>query len=258
MIIVGDQSHPVDFSILDPATRINKFPNTNPLCRKDLMWNNFKAMQKKFGKKYFAFMPETFNYPAEARSLKIKIKKYNNQALWICKPPRGSQGNGIILAKTLKEIPDRISNTIVQRYITDPMLINGLKFDLRIYVLLTSVDPLKLYIYEDGLVRFATEEFSLNEEHLKDKFRHLTNYSVNKNSEKFEYNESPGEFYGHKWSMKTFWKYLEMKGIDWQRVWRRIKNTTVKTIMCGLPDILQGQKQLFHRSHCSKNYFFSI
>ena len=258
MIIVGDQSHPVDFSILDPATRINKFPNTNPLCRKDLMWNNFKAMQKKFGKKYFAFMPETFNYPAEARSLKIKIKKYNNQALWICKPPRGSQGNGIILAKTLKEIPDRISNTIVQRYITDPMLINGLKFDLRIYVLLTSVDPLKLYIYEDGLVRFATEEFSLNEEHLKDKFRHLTNYSVNKNSEKFEYNESPGEFYGHKWSMKTFWKYLEMKGIDWQRVWRRIKNTTVKTIMCGLPDILQGQKQLFHRSDYSKNIFFSV
>ena len=76
----------------------------------------------------------------------------------------------------LKEVPDRISNTIVQRYITNPLLINGLKFDLRIYLLVTSVDPIKLYIYEDGLVRFATEEFSLSEEHLKDKFRHLTNY----------------------------------------------------------------------------------
>ena len=73
-------------------------------------------------------------------------------------------------------MPDRISNTIVQRYITNPLLINGLKFDLRIYLLVTSVDPIKLYIYEDGLVRFATEEFSLSEEHLKDKFRHLTNY----------------------------------------------------------------------------------
>ena len=72
--------------------------------------------------------------------------------------------------KTTKE------TTIVQRYITDPMLINGLKFDLRIYVLLSSVDPVRLYIYEDGLVRFATEKFSLDEEHLKDKFRHLTNY----------------------------------------------------------------------------------
>ena len=83
--------------------RLNKFPTTNPLCRKDLMWNNFKAMQKKFGKRYFAFMPETFNYPAEGRQLKGRIKKYNNTALWICKPPRGSQGNGIILARTLKD-----------------------------------------------------------------------------------------------------------------------------------------------------------
>ena len=66
------------------------------------MWNNFKIMQKKFSKKYFAFMPETFNYPAEARQLKLRIKKYNNSALWICKPPRGSQGNGIILARTIK------------------------------------------------------------------------------------------------------------------------------------------------------------
>ena len=226
------------------------------------MWNNFKAMQKKYGRRYFAFMPETFNYPAEARQLKLKIKKYNNTALWICKPPRGSQGNGIILAKTIKEIPERISNTIVQRYITNPLLIKGLKFDLRIYVLLTSVDPIKLYIYEDGLVRFATEEFSLSEEHLKDKFRHLTNYrfdlensnisrvyfctfSVNKNNENFEYNESPEECYGHKWSLRSFWKYLESEGVDWQRVWRRIKMACVKTFMCGHPDILQGTTQRY-------------
>ena len=180
MIIVGDQSHPVDFSHLNPAIRMNKFPTTNPLTRKDLMSNNFRAMQKKFGKKYFAFMPETFNFPSDARQLKLKIKKYKNisgvPALWICKPPRGSQGNGIILAKDFKEIPDRISNTIVQRYITNPLLVRSLKFDLRLYLLITSIDPIKLYLYEDGLVRFATKEFSLDEEHLCDRFRHLTNY----------------------------------------------------------------------------------
>jgi len=243
MIIVGDQSHPVDFTNLSPLTRLNKFPTTNPLCRKDLMWNNFKMMQKKFSKRYFAFMPETFNFPAESRQLKMRIKKYNNTALWICKPPRGSQGNGIILARTIKEIPDRISNTIVQRYITNPMLIRGLKFDLRIYILLTSVDPIKLYIYEDGLVRLATRPFSLQDDHLTDKYRHLTNYSVNKNNEEFEHNESPEECTGHKWSLRTFWKYLESQGVDWQRVWRRIKNTCVKTVMCGHQDILQVFKK---------------
>jgi len=40
------------------------------------------------------------------------------------------------------------------------MLVNGLKFDLRIYVALTCINPLRLYVYEDGLGRFATAEYS--------------------------------------------------------------------------------------------------
>ena len=69
---------------------------------------------------------------------------------------------------------------IVQEYISNPLLIDDLKFDIRIYVLMTSIDPLKLYIFEDGLVRFSTEKYSNRLEDLEDVFIHLTNYTVNK------------------------------------------------------------------------------
>lgn len=50
---------------------------------------------------------------------------------------------------------------IIQKYIQNPLLIQGLKFDLRIYVLLVSVDPLVVYIYKDGLTRLATETYKV-------------------------------------------------------------------------------------------------
>ena len=80
------------------------------------------------------------------------------------------------------EIPSKEKDCrmIIQEYITNPFLIDDLKFDVRIYVLMTSIEPLKLYIFEDGLVRFSTEKYSNRMEDLNNLFIHLTNYTVNK------------------------------------------------------------------------------
>ena len=96
----------------------------------------------------------------------------------------------------------------VQKYIDNPLLINGCKFDLRLYVLLTGVDPLKVYLYQEGLVRFdnfscnnfllhlvarfATHQYTNDSAQLGNNFIHLTNYSINKeNKEGFVHAEVP-------------------------------------------------------------------
>ena len=67
-----------------------------------------------------------------------------------------------------------------------PHLIEGYKYDLRVYVLVNGFNPLRVYLYKDGLARFATEKYQKpKEDNLKNLCMHLTNYAINKDSENF-------------------------------------------------------------------------
>ena len=68
----------------------------------------------------------------------------------------------------------------------NPHLINDTKYDLRLYVCVTCFDPLRIYLFKEGLVRFATKKFSIKNKEIKKKFIHLTNYSVNKHNSDYK------------------------------------------------------------------------
>jgi len=57
-LLVSEKSNPLDFSGLHPSVKINKFPGSSTLCRKDKLWTNFDWLRKKFGTKVFAFLPK--------------------------------------------------------------------------------------------------------------------------------------------------------------------------------------------------------
>lgn len=78
----------------------------------------------------------------------------------------------------------------MSKYISKPHLIRGFKYDLRIYILVVSFDPLKIYMFKDGLVRLATVPYSTSKASLKQRFVHLTNYSVNKKAESYVKNQN--------------------------------------------------------------------
>lgn len=101
------------------------------------------------------------------------------------------------------EEADGVEHVVAQQYLDSPYLINNLKFDLRIYVLLYGMNPLKIYLYEDGIARFATKEYKKpKRSNMKNMFMHLTNYSINKTSADFVQNENEdGSGEGHKKSL---------------------------------------------------------
>ena len=72
------------------------------------------------------------------------------------KPANSSRGRGIYIVDDISEV--NVDDTsVISRYITNPLLINGHKFDLRIYVVVTTIEPLRMYVYKEGLARFASE-----------------------------------------------------------------------------------------------------
>ena len=129
--------------------------------------------------------------------------------------------------------------SIISRYVTNPLLINGHKFDLRIYVAVTSVNPLRLYLYEDGLTRFATCKYSTSSgggAKKAGKFMHLTNFSVNKKNVNFVKSDGPEEDgVGSKWSLKALRKAFQEQGIDDKAIWRKIEDVCIKTVLSAEP-----------------------
>ncbi len=97
------------------------------------------------------------------------------------------QGRGIYLVRRFEDIDQRSGEQLVaQRYMAKPYLIDNLKFDLRIYALVFGVDPLRVFVYQEGLARFATEEYvGPQKGNLENLFMHLTNYAIQKKSDAF-------------------------------------------------------------------------
>ena len=124
--------------------------------------------------------------------------------------------------------------------------------------MLTSIDPLRVYLYNDGLVRFATKTFSLKEEDLANSFIHVTNSIVNKDNEVFNYGEDYNEFDGHKWTFKTLLRYLKSEGNDCSEMLEKLRSVALKTILCGREDMEHGFKDAKLEYNCFKLFGFDV
>ena len=93
----------------------------------------------------------------------------------------------------MSDLPFTLSgkDIIVQRYLDKPLLLDGIKFDLRVYIVVTGFNPIQAFICDEGLARFCTARYQApTKSNYKKAFMHLTNYSINKKNERFIQNEN--------------------------------------------------------------------
>ncbi|KAL8178395.1 UNVERIFIED_CONTAM: Tubulin polyglutamylase ttll7 [Gekko kuhli] len=190
--------------------RINHFPGMGEICRKDFLARNMTKMIKSQPQEY-SFIPRTWIFPAEYTQFQNyvkELKRKRRQKTFIVKPANGAMGHGISLIRNGEKLHSQ-EHLIVQEYLEKPFLIEGYKFDLRVYILS------QLYM-------------------------HLTNYSVNKHNERFDRDETEDK--GSKRSIKWFTEFLQTNQLDVSKFWNDISELVVKTLIVAEPHVLHAYR----------------
>lgn len=253
------------FHSLTPSQHVNHFPNNYELTRKDMMYKNLKFYKKalerdkKFDEaKQYDFFPLTFHMPSEF-TMFVEEYKHSPGTMWIMKPAGKAQGKGIFLVTSLNQIykwknslkggeENAVDETYVcQKYVYNPLLIGGKKFDMRVYALVTSYSPLTAYLYRTGFCRFTSVKYSLNQEDLNNNQIHLTNVAVQKTSDTYD------KVIGGKWYFREMKIYL-MSKYDEERV---------NKMFDGIQDIIikcfkSVQNVIAKDRHCFEMYGYDI
>ena len=236
--------------------KINHFPGMYSLSKKNYLSRNLGKMRKTFPAEY-SFYPLTWVLPAEFAELKTYSIK-NPKTTYIVKPEASSQGRGIFLTRSVESLGP-LEHVVVQKYLEKPMLIEKLKFDMRIYVLVLGCEPLRVFRYEEGLTRLATEEYVRpREDNLSNLYLHLTNYSLNKSHPDYLFNTSLSQsFTGHKRSLTSTFHYFSSLSLDPVLLQHQIDDIIIKTLCSVQPSISHYYKSC-QPEDISNNMCFEI
>ncbi|XP_043271937.1 tubulin polyglutamylase TTLL5 [Venturia canescens] len=257
LLWMGNHPKPDVLSSLAPFHKVNHFPRSYEITRKDRLYKNIEGMQRSKGLRNFDFIPQTFLLPSESRELLTAHFRYRGP--WIVKPKASSRGRGIYIVNSPEKIFTEES-VIVAQYINNPLLVDGHKCDLRLYIAVTNYDPLLIYLYEEGLVRFATVKYEGGNQYIWNPCMHLCNYSINKFHVDYVKSDDPdAEDVGHKWTLSALLRHLRSIGQDTELLMQRIEDIIIKSILATASGIVSGVKQFVkHPDTCFELFGFDI
>jgi tubulin polyglutamylase TTLL4 len=239
----GRQYEAPDYSNCKSWQKINHFAGAFLMGRKDELHHRMAELKDRLGRR-IQFYPESYLLPKESEEF---AAAFPNHLLWIHKPAASARGTGIKLISSTQSLPH--ARGIYQSYISRPFLITGRKFDLRLYVLVTSISPLRIYMHENGMARFAVHQYSGDSSDLK---ANLTNFSLNNDDEGFVRSKGGVETIANsKWSLAFFMNYLTELGVDPKALLKSLESVTISTVIAGVCAIRKHHRKLIAHRHTS-------
>ena len=226
VLIWHDSLKEVDyFKPMNPWQVVNRIPNMFLLSKKALFARIIQYMKKIFPEEY-SFIPKTYILPYQNKKFIKALSKENKK--FIIKPDGGSLGQGIYIIKSGTEFTSDDNLSVAQVYIESHFL-NNFKYDLRIYVLLASINPLEIYVYRDGVARFCSD--TINENSI---FSQITNVALNKENPDMEEMSNIS---------KLISDIIPLLNIDNNTFWSKIDKVVIYTILSVHKYLLQAENK---------------
>ena len=227
-------------NLISKYQKINRFYNYQEYVSKSLLYDNYKVFEDKYPDEY-NYMLESYSFPKEKIKIESKFKNYKlekNDDVWMIKPNMGSLGSKISILTNYSDI--KLKSYLLTKYLHNPHLIKGYKYDLRFHGLVSTIKPLKLYLYNEGLVRIASEKYNVSSFDPNNKFAFLTNLFINKkNKDKFIYPKNlPNMEDSNLWNLETFQKYCARNNINYNELYYKVADIFIKMVLTVREKIL--------------------
>ncbi|CAB3227814.1 unnamed protein product [Arctia plantaginis] len=219
---------------LKPHQRVNHYPGTGYLTT--------KVYLATINSKY---IPKAFKLPKSKEDF-FKYAEENKDSLFLVKL---NTHRGVHL-KNVSEINVSDENSFVQEYIQKPFLVDGHKFDIGVYVVITSVNPLRAYWFAgDVLFRYCPSKYYPFDPNDLDKYvirdKYLPTWEVPSLA-------MPFSALGH--GMKdVFDIYARSKGKDPTLMWEEVRRAIAEILIMKEHHIISATKR-----YPSQDNFFEM
>lgn len=181
---VTGMPEPGQFRRVSPRCRINHFPGNAALTVKSRLYESLASLRARmvdgFGTQHpltsrLDFFPRAYVMPHDYHALQ-QAARNNPAQRWILKPTNASKGKGVRVLQDVGEAP-LAPDWLVQEYLDHPHTIRGHKYVLRLYVLIASLEPLRVYLYRQGFAKLASEPWDPDD--ADNPYSQLTNPDIN-------------------------------------------------------------------------------